>query len=76
MHLFTCLYVGLPRDPLSSMWEVALFLVCERPSINVLGLDGQMGELMKEGRERGGNNVGGCLESSNLLIPIFLNFMH
>lgn len=68
LHVFMLVSPGTLLAPCGK-W---LFLVCERPSINVLGLDGQMGELMKEGRERGGNNVGGCLESSSLLIPIFL----
>lgn len=39
-------------------------------------MDGWMSELMKERRERGGNNVGSYLESLNLVTPIFFNFMH
>lgn len=48
-----------------------------RSSIYVSGMDdGWMSELMKERRERGGNNVGSYLESLNLVTPIFFNFMH
>lgn len=31
--------------------------------------------VTKGGRERGGNNAGGYLGLSNLLIPVFLNFI-